>query len=357
MLYSFIKPILFNFDPESAHNFIIRLASFCPSLGKLMGMTPESRMAFEVGSLTWKFPVGLAAGLDKNAEALDFFNAQGFGALECGTITLKPQEGNPRPRMFRYPIEESLRNAMGFPNKGLFEIIPRLKKYHGLAPLGINLGQNKDTTMVESIKEISILFDTLKDITNYFVINVSSPNTPGLRNLQDRSYLNELFTELKKIPNGPDLYLKLSPDLAQEKIIDLTRLASDIKLTGIIATNTTIMTERGHGGISGLLLKEKSKQVRKIILQEKEDLEFIAVGGISRPHDLFDLWKDGGKAAQVYTAYIYQGPQLLKDFRHEILNFLDIQKITLSDFFKLPLSERKYRLYKFTPQPKYSVLV
>lgn len=344
MLYPFIKPLLFRLEPETAHNLTIEMAKLSPYLGKLTGLVPDPRLSLKVGSLRWTFPIGLAAGLDKNAEALGFMSQQGFGAIECGTVTLKPQLGNPLPRMFRYPEEQSLRNAMGFPNQGLLEILPRLKNYQGTTPLGVNIGKNKDTSPEESIEELSLLLETMADVAQYFVINVSSPNTPGLRALQEKTYLSELFGELNKVRNRKDLYLKIAPDLAEEKIVELTHLAAEYKLTGIIATNTTIMPERGIGGVSGVLLREKSRQVRKIILKENAPLELIAVGGITDPQDLFDLWKDGGKAAQIYTAYVFQGPDLLKKFHKEVLSFVEKQQMTLQEFFQLPLEERRYRL-------------
>lgn len=347
MLYPLIKPLLFSLDPETAHNFTLEIAKLGPVLGRISGKAADPRFKVKVGKVDWTFPIGLAAGLDKNAEALPFFSAQGFGAIECGTVTLRPQAGNPRPRMFRYPEEQSLRNAMGFPNQGLLEIMPRLKSYQGATPLGVNIGKNKDTDAAESIEELSILFDTLHDCASYFVINVSSPNTPGLRALQEKSYLSELFSELNKNRNGKDLYLKIAPDLAPEKIVELTHLAADFKLTGLIATNTTIMPERGMGGVSGVLLKEKSKSVRRIILNEKTNLELIAVGGISKPEDLFELWRDGGKVAQVYTSYVYQGPELLKKFHIAVSNFVTKQEMTLEKFFELPVAERIYRVKNF----------
>jgi dihydroorotate dehydrogenase len=347
MLYSLVKPLLFAVDAEAAHNFSLDVARLCPVLGKISGIDLDSKLSIKVGNGHWTFPVGLAAGLDKNAEALNFFSHQGFGAIECGTITLQPQSGNPRPRMFRYPEEKSLRNAMGFPNQGLLQIMPRLKCYEGKTPLGINLGKNKDSTATESIEELSLMLETLQEYASYFAINVSSPNTPGLRALQEKSYLTELFSELNRVRNNKDLYLKIAPDLSQEKIIELTHLASDFKLAGIIATNTTIMPERGIGGISGKLLSEKSRSVRKVILNEHSNLELIAVGGISEPKDLFDLWRDGGKAAQVYTSYVYQGPELLKNFKKEILSFITKQELTLEQFFSLTLEERIYRLKNY----------
>lgn len=349
MLYSLIKPVLFSLDPETAHNLTLDLARLCPTLGALSGSIPDDRLHLKVGSTTWRSPLGLAAGLDKNADALAFFSNQGFGAIECGTITMRPQEGNPRPRMFRYPEEMSLRNAMGFPNKGLLSILPRLQSYRDSghlshATLGANIGKNKDTSAEDSIEELNVVLETLLEHADYFVINVSSPNTPGLRALQEKTYLKELFSELNKTRGNKDLYLKIAPDLEFEKIKELTELCREFKLTGLIATNTTIMPERGNGGVSGVLLSEKARKVREFILKDKGELELISVGGITTLKDVFDLWKNGGKAFQVYTAYVYQGPHLVKSFHHEITKFLIDQKITLNDFFNLNLDERRYQI-------------
>jgi dihydroorotate dehydrogenase len=344
MLYSLLKPALFSLAPETAHNLTLDVARLCPGLGRLTGVAPDPRLALAVGALRWTFPLGLAAGLDKNAEALDFFAGQGFGAVECGTVTLRPQAGNPLPRMFRYPAERSLRNAMGFPNHGATALRPRLRRYEGEAPLGVNLGKNKDTSPEESIGELSLLLETLVDVTDYFVVNVSSPNTPGLRALQEPGYLGELFAELNRHRAGKDLYLKIAPDLETAKVVELTSLVRAHRLTGVIATNTTIMPERGPGGVSGVLLREKARAVRRVVLGELGDREMIAVGGVTDPADLFDLWRDGGKAAQAYTAYVYQGPDLLKRFAAALARFCDEQRLNLADFFRLPLDERRYRL-------------
>lgn len=346
MLYSLIKPLLFSLSPEKAHEFILTMARLSPALGTLTGSFPSHRLETEVGSLKWKSPVGLAAGLDKNAEALEFFGQQGFGAIECGTITLKPQLGNPRPRLFRYPNEESLRNAMGFPNEGLLHIAPRLEAFKHSLPLGANIGKNKDTTPEESIEELSLLFATLDEDVDYFVVNVSSPNTPGLRALQEKSYLKELFSELNSIRHGKDLYLKIAPDLSEEKILELINIATEEKLSGLIATNTTIMPELGTGGVSGKLLKERSSKVRKFILNQQSPLELIGVGGFSGARDLFDFWKDGGKAIQIYTSYVYQGPKILRDMEKCILKFLDQNQLkSLEEFFQLSLNEKKGLYY------------
>lgn len=350
MLYSLIKPLLFSLQPESAHDLTLKMARLSPTLGKLSGISVDDRCATEVGSLKWSFPVGLAAGLDKNAEALSFFSNQGFGAVECGTITLRPQLGNPKPRMHRYPEEESLRNSMGFPNQGLQEIWPRLRHYEGRSILGANIGKNKESNREESIEELSLLYESMHPFVDYFVINVSSPNTPGLRDFQEKSYLDELFSELRSHGVKKDLYLKISPDIEREKVRELLSVAKENKLTGLIATNTTIMPERGVGGVSGKLLKDRARAIHSSLLQDSEGLEIIGVGGLSTPEDLFCFWHLGGKVIQVYSSYVFQGPDLLHRFQKEILHFLDHQKIiSVSDFFTLSLEERQRRIDDYLP--------
>lgn len=343
MLYPLIKPALFSLNPETAHELTLKMASLSPTLGKLSGTSLIPELNLKVGSLDWKSPVGLAAGLDKNAEALPFFSQQGFGAIEIGTVTLQPQMGNPRPRMFRYPKEESLRNAMGFPNEGLLHIASRLGRFKSLVPVGANIGKNKDSTPEESIDELSTMVVTMEDDVDYFVVNVSSPNTPGLRALQEKSYLTELFTELKAV-TSKDLYLKIAPDLEELKVIELTKLSCDLKLTGLIATNTTIIPERGAGGVSGKLLTQKSRKVRKLILDQQAPIELIGVGGISGFEDILNFWKDGGKAVQIYTAYVYQGPCLLKNIQQGCLDFLKKHDLkNLNEFFELDFNQRNAR--------------
>lgn len=341
MLYPMLKSLLFLLPAESAHDLILKVASLSPNLGKLSGSNCSEKLSLKIGSTTWLSPVGLAAGLDKNAQALEFFAHQGFGALECGTVTLKPQLGNKCPRLWRYPQEHSLRNAMGFPNQGLLAIARHLESFDSKITLGVNIGKNKESTAEESIDELSTLMATLEDDADYFVVNVSSPNTPGLRALQEKSYLDELFKELKSV-SKKDLYLKIAPDLEESKVLELTRLVADHKLTGLIATNTTIMPERGAGGVSGELLKERARKIRKLILDQKAPIELIGVGGMSSFEDIRIFWRDGGKAIQLYTAYVFQGPAVLKKINQDILNFLEQNKLkTLEDFFKLDLVERQ----------------
>ncbi len=348
MLYPILKEFLFRLPPEKAHDITIRVASLSPALGSLLGIQHDPRFALKVGNLTWPFPVGLAAGLDKNAEALSFFENQGFGAVECGTITMRPQAGNDRPRMWRYPDEKSLRNAMGFPNQGLSEIWHRLHAFERKSPLGANIGKNKESGREESIDELALMMASLEEMVDYFVINVSSPNTPGLRAFQEKSYLKDLFRELNLVRNGKDLYLKIAPDLEEEKIRELCETAHECHLTGLIATNTTIMPDKGIGGVSGELLKVRAKKVHSTILNLRTTLELIGVGGVSSFSDVLSFWEQGGKVMQVYTSYVYQGPDVLHQMKKDMTKFLNfIPEKTLQQFMDLPLADRQYRIQNF----------
>lgn len=349
MLYPILKELLFRLPPEKAHDCIMRVASLSPALGSLIGIHSDPKLSVKVGQLRWYFPVGLAAGLDKNAEALAFLSNQGFGAIECGTITMRPQAGNERPRMWRYPDEKSLRNAMGFPNQGLAEIWKHLRLHEGTVPVGANIGKNKETGREESIDELSLVLSSLEEHVDYFVINVSSPNTPGLRAFQEKGYLTELFSELNRVRNGKDLYLKIAPDLEEEKVRELCETARESKLTGLIATNTTIMADRGAGGMSGEILRERAGKIRSIILKEKSDLELIGVGGVSNFSDLLSFWNEGGKVMQVYTAYVYQGPEILHHMKRETEKFLEFSgKNTLQEFLDLPLAHKQLLISDFS---------
>jgi dihydroorotate dehydrogenase len=337
-----IKPFLFCLQPESAHDLTMKLGHLAPWMGNLLGQTNSDKFKTKVGALEWSAPWGLAAGLDKNAEAIEFLSQLGFGAIECGTITLNPQIGNPKPRMFRIPEEQSLRNSMGFPSKGLDMVRVGLHSSKNHTPVGANIGKNKESTPSESIIELKTLKTTLQKNADYFVINVSSPNTPGLRHLQDRGYLSELFKQLH--PFEKDLYLKIAPDLEEKQLRELYDVAREFNLTGLIATNTTMMPERGAGGVSGRLLTEKARSIYCKLLEWDNDdsFEIIAVGGFNTWNDVIHLWKNGGKAFQVYTSFVYQGPSLLKDFQTQALDFLkrtDLQD--LQTFFNLKKSERQ----------------
>lgn len=331
-----IKPLLFKLDPEKAHHLIIKLSE----LHQPKSYQHSSATTVKIKSLTAPSPIGLAAGLDKNAQALHMWASLGFGMMEAGTVTLKEQLGNPLPRIWRYPQVLSLRNAMGFPNVGGEQVALHLRNYQGDSLLGVNIGKNKDTTTADSIKELGALIQLLHQ-ADYFTINVSSPNTPGLRALQEVEYLDELFSHLRSITNKP-LFLKIAPDLSLKKIEELATLASDKHLEGIVATNTTIIESLGMGGVSGALLKEKAHTVQAALLAMNTDLTIIGVGGIANFGDVLNFWKLGGAVVQIYTALIYQGPGIVHNINQEILKFLQLSQLKdLGDFFTLPLPERK----------------
>lgn len=347
--YDLFKKVAFQLDPEMAHNL---------SMGALSSFPKKMSQIFSAGrkcsnfdlekydlSLTlkdgnyWSFPVGLAAGLDKNAEAINFFTRILFGAVEVGTVTPKPQEGNPRPRMFRLKEDESLLNRMGFNNEGMERTYLNIVRSdrHGKV-LGVNLGKNKVTPQDKACEDYQKLYEKFAPVANYLIVNVSSPNTPGLRDLQNINALKEIFDALKdqRAENDKPLYLKIAPDLAMEDLPGIVELAHDYKLAGLIATNTTIMPEVGQGGVSGKLLTNKSRHVRNRLLEimgKDSPLEMIGVGGISSFDEILDFWKNGGRATQIYTSFIYQGPEILFDIEARIIELLKKNEIVrLSEF-------------------------
>ena len=328
LLYPLFKKIAFSFDPEVIHEYSIRVLSDYPLLSELfdqkVSASENDKYEVSLNGPSWSFPVGLAAGLDKNALALDFFSRLYFGAIEVGTVTPKPQDGNPKPRLFRYPETESLRNKMGFNNGGAEKVLSHLlSSTKNNKVLGVNLGKNKITPIDKAWEDYNILYRNFSKISDYLVINVSSPNTPGLRGLQESDALEEILSSLGQLRREDPcpLYLKISPDIDKTHASAIINLAKKYSLTGIIATNTTIMKEKGEGGISGKLCLEKSRNVRKWILDEARecpDLDVIGVGGISSFKDLWDFWLAGGKAVQIYTAFIYQGPNILNQIKDGI---------------------------------------
>ncbi len=272
--------------------------------------------------MNWTFPVGLAAGMDKNAQAIDFFSKLGFGAIEVGTVTPRPQQGNDKPRLFRYPQEESIRNRMGFNNQGAEQVLKNLKASKTFkskaSTIGVNLGKNKTAPLESAYLDYLSLYKTFAKDADYLVINVSSPNTQGLRELQGRPFLEKIFGTINDnlIENTPPLYIKIAPDLSKQEIVEVIECANDFGLSGIIATNTTIMPEIGEGGVSGKLLTKKAKEVRHFVMEKIKpypNLELIGVGGISNYQDVKEFFDLGGKAVQIYSSFIFQGPQILKD--------------------------------------------
>lgn len=326
--YNFFKLLAFQMDPEKIHDKSLALFHHFPRFARMIG-TENSELDLSLGDghIRWSFPVGLAAGFDKNAYAVDFLSQLGFGSVEIGTVTKLPQEGNPRPRITRHPSISSLQNSMGFPNLGAEIIAQRLDKKLPSQIVGVNIGKNKETKEDKAFEDYVYLFKKFKRLSNYIVINVSSPNTPGLRALQNRHSLSIIFEALKREREDYDcpLYLKLSPDLSLEEIREICETAKEYKLQGLIATNTTTTHSFGQGGLSGEFLSARAKKIRSEILEilkETPEISLIAAGGISSFQDLYDFWKEGGRLVQIYTSFIYQGPRLLINIQKECENLM-----------------------------------
>lgn len=290
----------------------------------------DPRLEREVFGLRFKNPVGLAAGLDKDAKLYKELSNLGFGFIEIGTLTPKGQEGNPKKRLFRLQGDSALINRMGFNNGGVVEAVERLKKNNGVL-IGGNIGKNKITPNEEATKDYEICFDALYDYVDYFVVNVSSPNTPNLRALQDKEPLTELLQTLQhknqsKAKQKPIL-LKIAPDLTDEQLLDIIDIVKETRIAGVIATNTTISRDglvsenkKETGGLSGKPLTKRSTEVIRF-LSEKSNKAFpiIGVGGIHTPEDAIEKLEAGASLIQLYTGFIYEGPGLIKAINKKIL--------------------------------------
>ncbi|WP_282161328.1 quinone-dependent dihydroorotate dehydrogenase [Ulvibacterium marinum] len=340
-MYKFlVRPFLFLLDAERAHHLTFSLVRFLSKIGfsgvfKSLYTTEDKRLEREIFGLKFKNPVGLAAGFDKDALLYNQFSNFGFGFVEIGTLTPKPQEGNPKRRLFRLKADEAIINRMGFNNKGVFDAVERLKKEHHVL-IGGNIGKNKVTSNDDAIKDYLICFDALFDHVDYFAINVSSPNTPGLRELQGKKPLMALLRELKKenVKYAKDkkekpILLKIAPDLTDNQLLDIIQIVETTKIDGVIATNTTIerknlksdlvQTEE-KGGLSGKPLKDRSTYVIRF-LAERSNKAFpiIGVGGIHSPQDALEKLEAGADLIQLYTGFIYEGPSLIKRINRAIL--------------------------------------
>jgi dihydroorotate dehydrogenase len=323
-LFKLFQSFAFRQDPEKIHDLSLKMFKYFPQLSSCFN-TPKlsDKYHYHDGHMQWDFPVGLAAGFDKNAMALDFFARLGFGAVEIGTVTKKPQDGNAKPRIWRHEEIASLTNAMGFPNLGHQIIRQNILNTSHSTCLGVNIGKNKETQISETPSEYAYLYEYFAHCADYITINISSPNTPGLRSLQNKDALKEILVAVseKRKDFAKPLYLKIAPDLEKEALYDLVDLSKEFQLSGIIATNTTIQHSFGSGGASGQYLKELSNKARTHICQaakETPSLSIIGVGGIDSFADIHHFWKMGGSFVQIYTAFIYQGPQLLTDIQNEI---------------------------------------
>lgn len=340
MYKTLIRPLLFRFDPEKVHHFTFSSLRFfnaipgIPSLIKSAYNLNDPRLEREVFGLKFKNPVGLAAGLDKDAVLYKQLGNLGFGFIEIGTLTPKPQEGNPKKRLFRLREDKAIINRMGFNNGGVKAAVERLKanpagKGHVL--IGGNIGKNKVTPNEEAVNDYIICFDELYDYVDYFVVNVSSPNTPNLRELQDKEPLTHLLQTLQDRntakPKQKPILLKIAPDLTDGQLLDIIDIVKDTKIAGVIATNTTISrdglqsADKGEmGGLSGKPLTKRSTEVIRF-LSEKSGKAFpiIGVGGIHTADDALEKLQAGASLVQLYTGFIYEGPQLIKDINEKIL--------------------------------------
>lgn len=337
-----IFPILSKFDPESVHNFTF---SFLKLAFKIPGVkffthhffvVNNSGLEKEVFGLKFKNPVGLAAGLDKDAWLFEELGSFGFGFIEIGTVTPKPQPGNDKPRLFRLKTDQALINRMGFNGKGVKVAVERLKKRKDFSVMiGGNIGKNKITSNEKAIDDYEICFNELFDYVDYFVINVSSPNTPGLRELQDKEPLMKLLNHLQSLnlqKNKPKpILLKIAPDLTDGQLDDIISIVKETKIAGVVATNTTIsrsglktlmgnVEKIGPGGLSGKPLTKRSTEVVKYLC-EKSNHAFpvVAVGGIMSPADAIEKIQAGASLVQLYTGFIYEGPELIKNINKEFL--------------------------------------
>ncbi|CAM3613695.1 quinone-dependent dihydroorotate dehydrogenase [Flavobacterium gelidilacus] len=331
-----IRPILFKFDPEKVHHFTFSLIRFLhkiPFVGSLINSYYEVKslkLEREVFGLKFKNPVGLAAGFDKDAKLYQELSNFGFGFIEIGTLTPKPQEGNPKKRLFRLQEDSAIINRMGFNNGGVEEAIIRLKKNNGVL-IGGNIGKNKITPNEEAVNDYVICFEALFDYVDYFVVNVSSPNTPNLRELQEKEPLKALLNTLQNLnlkKNKPKpILLKIAPDLTNEQLLDIIEIVNETKIAGVIASNTTISREglesankSEMGGLSGKPLTNRSTEVIRF-LSEKSNKSFpiIGVGGIHCAKDALEKLDAGASLIQLYTGFIYEGPKLIKEINKALL--------------------------------------
>ncbi len=360
-MYNFLRNILFLFPAEWVHYFsmnCLKLLCSIDLIRKLIAsiFTPKANndLQLEVFNLQFTNPVGLGAGFDKNAKYLRELEALGFGFVEIGTVTPLAQAGNDKPRLFRLPKDQALINRMGFNNDGVKVITERLRNWqsaisnrqsttaHSRLPtadsrliIGGNIGKNKTTPNEDAWKDYEICFKELHHYVDYFVVNVSSPNTPGLRELQEKDSLRKILRHLQMINNGKavakPILLKIAPDLTREQLDDVIDLAMEIKLDGLVATNTTIDRDglnheleigtRESGGLSGKPLQKRSTEVVKYIFEKTNgEIAIIASGGIFTGADAKEKFNAGASLVQVWTGFIYEGPGIVKKICNEMNN-------------------------------------
>lgn len=337
----FIRPILFLFDAEAVHHFTFRLLKIAltiPGISAVVSFfykTSHPTLKRKLFGLEFENPVGLAAGFDKNARLIDELAAFGFGFIEIGTLTPKPQPGNDKPRLFRLKEDEAIINRMGFNNEGVEAAVVRLRNRKSKIIVGGNIGKNKVTPNEQAFDDYAACLKTLDPYVDYFVVNVSSPNTPGLRELQEKEPLRNLMNEVKTLsllqPKPKPILLKIAPDLTNDQLNDIIDILKSTKTDGVIATNTTIsranlkttstrLEQIGNGGLSGKPLTKRSTEVIQYLRAGLgADFPIIGVGGIMSAEDAIEKVKAGANLIQLYTGFIYEGPGLVKAINKALL--------------------------------------
>jgi dihydroorotate dehydrogenase len=334
-VWPLVRPLLFRLDPETAHGLAVaalRATQALPPLAaslcrRFLVDAPALRRTLFGRELA--NPVGLAAGFDKDAVAVRGLAALGFGCVEVGTVTPRPQAGNPRPRLFRHSAAASLQNAMGFNNAGLEAMRARLTRLQPPpVPLGVNVGKNKDTPREAAVADYEVLIRAFAGLCDYLVVNVSSPNTPGLRDLQNETFLRQVLARAMGITDRPVL-VKIAPDLELTDAVRLAEVAVDSGAAGVVATNTTndyglLPGARDFGGLSGRVLKEKSFRVFEAVARRLFGRAvLVSAGGIDSGAEAYRRLRAGADLVQVYTAFVYQGPALVKKINEELLELME----------------------------------
>ena len=342
MYKSLIRPIFFRFDPEKIHHFTFSTIKF---ISKIPGVSAIIRSCYQINDrnisqelfgLTFKNPVGLAAGFDKNAVLFNELADFGFGFIEIGTVTPKAQAGNPKQRLFRLKEDQAIINRMGFNNNGLAHAVEQLKKNKGKVIIGGNIGKNTDTSPDDYTNDYLICFEELHPYVDYFVLNVSCPNVGSHAKLTDKDYLIELINAVQvknlEFEKQKPILLKIAPDLNEMQLDEIIELVAETNIDGVIASNTSVnreglrasdqeLDEIGNGGLSGKPIKDRSTAVIKY-LAEKSNKSFpiIGVGGIHSTEDAIEKIEAGADLLQIYTGFIYEGPSLVKKINRRILN-------------------------------------
>jgi len=338
---NFIRPILFKMDAERVHHLAVRglgsawLRPFLPDKNS-PALQGHERLRTSLCGIPLKHPVGLAAGFDKDAKLVQSLSRLGFSFVEVGTVTAKPQPGNPRPRLFRLPKDKAIVNRMGFNNDGVDAAVSRLQNTHAPLPLGGNVGKSKVTPLDRASQDYAYSLGALAPLVDYFVVNVSSPNTPGLRQLQAKEPLKELLGFLATVnQSGKPLLLKIAPDLSSGALEDIVDVVETCGINGVIATNTTVSRQGlqssqadiercGEGGLSGSPLEKPSRDVLAFLRKNlPESVQLVGVGGIFTGEDVLAKMMAGANCVQIYTSLIYRGPNTVALILDELLTALD----------------------------------